>query len=92
MPIKTHACVTVQCDVCEQPLESFEDEGTIHFADVTEARKLARHYRWNALSGGEFVCPERDAEHQAFIDQLLPPEPVIQIPGQLALDGSEEGR
>jgi hypothetical protein len=90
MPIRTHTCITVACDVCKQPLEAFEDEGTIHFADLAEARSLARHYRWNALSGGEFVCPERDPEHQAFLDQLLPPEPVTQAPGQLALDGTEE--
>lgn len=89
MPIKTLTCVTVSCDVCEQPLEDFEDI-TVHCADAGEARVIARSYRWNALSGGEFVCPERDDEHQAFLDQLLPPEPVIQISGQLAIDGSEE--
>ena len=87
--IREHACITVACDVCEQPLTAFEDEGTIHFANAAEARTLARHYRWNALSGGEFVCPERDPEHQAFLDALMPPEPVIQAPGQLALDGTE---
>lgn len=91
MPIKPHKCVSVQCDVCDQPLEDFEDS-TMHFADSAEARKMARHYRWNALSGGEFVCPERDDEHQQFLDALLPPEPVTQMPGQLGLDGSEEGR
>lgn len=89
MPAKTHTCLTVACDVCEQPLTAFEDEGTIiHFADLSEARRLARHYRWNVLSGGEFVCPERDPEHQAFLDALMPPEPVMQAPGQLDLDGN----
>lgn len=89
MPITTHTCITVACDVCEQPLEAFEDEGIIHFANLTEARSLARHYRWTALSSGEFLCPERDPEHQAFLDALMPPEPTTQVVGQLGLDGSE---
>ncbi|MFE2563119.1 hypothetical protein [Streptomyces mirabilis] len=89
MPIQTHTCITVTCDVCDIPFEDFEDS-QIHFATRDDARKLARHYRWSALSGGEFLCPERDDEHQQFLDRLLPPEPVTQIPGQLGLDGTEE--
>lgn len=89
MPTKTHTCITVHCDVCEQPLEDFEDI-TVHCADVGQARSIARHYRWSALSGGQFVCTERDDEHQQFLDALLPPEPVTQVPGQIAFDGTEE--
>ena len=88
MPIKPHACLSVHCDVCGEPLQDFEDS-TMHFATADEARIMARHYRWNALSGGEFLCPERDQDHQAFLDALLPPEPVTQILGQLGFDGIE---
>jgi len=86
--IRKHTCITIACDVCEQPLEAFEDEGIIHFANLAEAQSQARHYRWNVLSGGEFICPEQDPEHQAFLDALMPPEPVTQAPGQLDLDGN----
>ena len=84
--IREHTCITVACDVCGQPLTDFEDEGTVHFASPAEARQLARNYRWNVLSGGEFVCPERDPEHQGFLDRLMPPEPVMPLPGQVGFD------
>lgn len=88
MPTSTHTCLIVSCDVCRLQLQS-DDESTLHFADLAEARTVARGYQWAALSGGEFVCNLGDDAHQAFLDQLMPPEPVTQIPGQLGFDGSE---
>ncbi|MGW4786155.1 hypothetical protein [Streptomyces sp. NPDC004230] len=89
MVMKPHPCLIVLCDVCEKPLTDFEFDAPVHFAAADEAIKLARHYRWSVVLRDQFVCPERDADHQAFLDALLPPEPVSQIPGQLGLDGTE---
>jgi hypothetical protein len=86
MPIKTHTCFSVDCDVCDAPLEDFEDS-TMHFVNEQQARESARHYRWTVLSDGRFVCNFDDADHQAAMDELLPPEPVSQVPGQIAIDG-----
>lgn len=90
MAMKPHPCITVACDACGQPLTDFEFDAPVHFATADEALKMARHYRWSVVLRDQFVCTERDADHQAFLDALLPPEPVTQIPGQLGLDGTEE--
>lgn len=90
MPIRTHTCLTVTCNACGQPLHDFEFEAPIHFDTLAEALKTARHYRWSVVLGDQFVCTERDADHQAFLDKLMPPEPVMQMPGQLGFDGSGE--
>jgi hypothetical protein len=89
MPIKTRACVTVVCDVCGETLTDPESEATVHFPDADEAQKTAHGYQWLVLSNGEFLCVDRDPEHQAFLDALMPPEPVFVPTGQLDLDGGE---
>lgn len=90
MPMKPHTCIAVTCDVCWQPLTDPEFEAPVHFDSAPDALKMARHYRWTVVLRDQFVCPERDAAHQAFLDALLPPEPASQVPGQLGLDGTEE--
>jgi hypothetical protein len=90
MPMKPHTCIVVTCEVCEGPLEDVEFESPVHFVSVADALKMARHYRWTVVLRDQFVCPERNADHQAFLDALLPPEPVSQVPGQIGLDGTEE--
>ena len=86
MPITTHTCLIVTCDVCKIPLQG-DDDSTLHFPDVDEARSVARALQWSVLSGDEFVCNLDDGDHQKFLDALLPPEPVVQTAGQLGLDG-----
>lgn len=89
MPITTHTCLTVTCDVCKLPLQG-DDDSTLHLSDADEAWTVARALQWSVLSSGEFVCNLDDDDHQKFLDALMPPEPVVQVRGQLGLDGSEE--
>ncbi|MEW2578396.1 hypothetical protein [Streptomyces syringium] len=85
MPIKTHACVSITCDVCDEP---YAPEGyPVHFANTAEARGLARCYGWLVTGDGQVICHEADIAHQTAMDGLLPPEPVTQVPGQIAIDG-----
>ncbi|MEI5032455.1 hypothetical protein RB201_04445 [Streptomyces sp. S1A(2023)] len=38
------------------------------------------------------ICPVDDDAHRAHFGALMPPEPVMQAPGQLALDDTEGAR
>ena len=87
MTITAHACITVACDVCKYAFD--EDEYTAHFADLTEARKAIEDSGWTVTADGKVFCGADDAEHQAALDALMPPEPVSQVPGQLGFDGTE---
>lgn len=84
MPVRTHACLTVICDVCG---EKYQPDGyTVHFANLTEARDLTRAEGWTITADRKAVCGTEDGDHQAALDALMPPEPVMQAPGQLAFD------
>ncbi|MFV8127499.1 hypothetical protein [Streptomyces syringium] len=85
MSIKTHTCVTITCDVCGEPCAP--DDYAVHFASAAEARRLARFYGWLVTGDGHVICNEADIAHQTAMDGLLPPEPVTQVPGQIAIDG-----
>ncbi|MFF7308118.1 hypothetical protein [Streptomyces sp. NPDC008137] len=87
MPIKTHTCITVACDVCKYKFD--EDEYTAHFADLDEARKALSGTGWTITADRKIFCASDDIDHQAALDALMPPEPVTQIPGQLGFDGTE---
>jgi len=87
MTIAQHSCVTVACDVCKYVFD--EDEYTVHFANLDEARKALHASGWTITADGKVFCAAEDDEHQAYIDALMPPEPVVQIPGQMAIDGTE---
>ncbi|MFK0182353.1 hypothetical protein ACIQVR_41085 [Streptomyces xanthochromogenes] len=87
MPIKSHACLSVLCDACGETLVN-EDDCVMHLQTLAEAVTVARAMDWYVLHGPRFVCRERDAAHQALLDELMPPEP--QMSGQIAIDGSVE--
>lgn len=87
MPIKSHACLSVTCDACGETLVN-EDDCVMHLRDLPEAMAVARGMEWYVLSADRFVCRERDAAHQALLDELMPPEPPLS--GQIAIDGSVE--
>lgn len=88
MPIKTHTCLTLTCDVCGEQYEP--DDYAVHFRDIPEARDCTRREGWTVTADRKVICATQDDEHQAYVDSLLPPEPVTQITGQLGLDGTEE--
>ncbi|WP_225811287.1 hypothetical protein [Streptomyces spinosus] len=90
MTIATHTCVTVACDVCGYAYD--EDEYTAHFSDLTEARKALAGTGWTITADRKVYCATQDTEHQTALDALMPPEPTVQIPGQLDLDGTEATR
>lgn len=93
MPVRARWCFVAACDVCDETLTDFDTESTLHFDDETTAEQIAQHSKWLVLprtSILRLVCPTEDEQHRAAINALLPPEPVTQIPGQLALDGTEE--
>ncbi|MGW5429983.1 hypothetical protein ACWET9_22635 [Streptomyces sp. NPDC004059] len=86
MPIKNHTCITVACDVCNYAYD--EDEYTAHFDNLTEARKALTGTGWTITADSKAFCASDDMDHQAALDALMPPEPVMQAPGQLDLDGN----
>jgi hypothetical protein len=84
--IREHTCITVACDVCGYKYD--EDEYTAHFADLGEARRALTGTGWTITADRKVFCASDDTEHQAALDALMPPEPVIQVAGQLDLDGN----
>jgi hypothetical protein len=76
--------IAVKCAVCEYEYD--EDESyTVHFESVKQATDSVRDAGWTVLSDGRVICHGDDPEHQALLDALMPPEPVMQVPGQIAL-------
>lgn len=88
MTVRTHTCITISCDVCGD--DYTPDDYTPHFRDLAEARDCTRIDGWTVTADGKIYCIADDHAHQAALDALMPPEPVLQIPGQIGLDGSEE--
>jgi hypothetical protein len=88
--IAEHACITVKCDICGYAYD--EDEYTAHFADLAEARKALDGTGWTITFDRKVFCASGDTEHQAALDALMPSEPVMQVPGQLAIDGPDAAR
>lgn len=88
MPIQTHTCLTLTCDVCSEKYEP--DDYAVHFRDIPEARDCTRAEGWTVTADRKVICGTEDDEHRAAVDTLMPPEPVTQIPGQLGFDGTEE--
>ncbi|OXS35415.1 hypothetical protein [Streptomyces sp. XY006] len=84
MTIAAHTCITVACDVCGYAYD--EDEYTAHFADLDEARKALTGTGWTITADRKVFCASGDTDHQAALDALMPPEPTVQVPGQLAID------
>lgn len=88
MPVKTHTCLAIACDICGNGYEP--DDYAVHFRDLAEARDCTRREGWTITSDGKVICATGDEPHEAAIDALMPPEPVMQVSGQLGFDGSEE--
>lgn len=89
MPLTPVTMNVLTCDACKTVFD--DEEGGTLFPDVSAANVCARTSGWTVI-GNEYLCPIRDEAHQALIDQAMPPEPVTQAPGQLALDGAEADR
>ncbi|MEU4841746.1 hypothetical protein [Nocardia testacea] len=53
--IRRHQCLSLACDECEA--EFGEDDGTIHFLDITTANKNAASAGW-VLTGTQALCRE----------------------------------
>ena len=88
MTIADHTCITVACDVCKYAYD--EDESyTVHFDTVDQARTILHPEGWLITADRKVFCASGDIEHQAAIAALMPTEPTTEIPGQLALDGTE---
>ena len=88
MPATTHTCISIECDICG--LEYDPDGYSVHFRDLAEARDLTGREGWTVTADGQIICALGDADHQAAIKALMPPEPITQCVGQLGLDGSTE--
>lgn len=87
MPIKTHTCLTLVCNVCGHTFSP--DDYDVHFPDLAAARSSAADLGWVVTADTIVICHTQDGEHQKCLDALMPPEPVMQVPGQLGLDGTE---
>jgi hypothetical protein len=86
MPVTPVTVYTVTCDAdtCTNVLGE-DDDGTL-FPNPAELPATARAHGWTVI-GNEYLCPTRNQAHQELVDRAMPPEPVFQAPGQLALDG-----
>ena len=87
MPVTPVTVYTVTCDACPAVLGE-DDDGTL-YPNPAELPATARAHGWTVI-GNEYLCPTRDEAHQQIVDQAMPPEPVFQVPGQLAVGGSED--
>lgn len=91
MALTPHACLTAACDICRTVLTDEDHGGIPHFDTPGEAHAAARAERWTVLSDGRLICPRDDADHQAAMDTLMPPEPVVVPDGQLTFGAAEDG-
>lgn len=90
MALSLRHCYVVMCDVCRAEYTDPETEAVVYFPDETIAEQIVRDDRWMVLARHlpeRFVCPVDDAQHRKFVDSLMPPEPMVQVPGQIAFDG-----
>lgn len=85
MPLTTHTCITIDCDVCGTSLCDHETEHTVHF-DIGDAAKAHTAARWLVLGDGRLICTDPDSAHQAEIESAMPPEPLLVPDGQGELD------
>ncbi|MFF8997106.1 hypothetical protein ACF1GW_30770 [Streptomyces achromogenes] len=85
--IREYTCITVACDICKYKYD--EDEYVAHFTSLDEARKTLAGTGWTITADRKVFCPSSDTEHQAALDALMPPEPTIQTPGQIAIDAED---
>lgn len=93
MSLRLQHCYVVTCDVCRTEYTDPETDAVAWFADETTAEQIIRNDRWMVLARhlpDRHICPQDDEAHTAHVDGLMPPEPVMQVPGQIALDGTEE--
>lgn len=86
MPIAEHTCITIACDLCKYAYD--EDEYIAHFPSLNDARKVLHSQGWTITADRKVFCASGDTEHQEALDALMPPEPVMQVPGQLDFDGN----
>ncbi|MEU4502623.1 hypothetical protein [Streptomyces sp. NPDC024089] len=93
MTIRRQDCYVVTCDICHAEYTDPETEQTVWWTDAAAAEQGVRRDRWMVLAPDlptRIICPEDDDAHRAIVDTLMPPEPVMQIPGQIDLNGIEE--
>lgn len=88
MPLITHTCVTAHCDTCGE--EYAPDDYDVHFDTVPDAQRLTRADGWTVTADGQVLCDARDDEHAALLAALMPPEPFLQVPGQLGFDTGDD--
>lgn len=84
--IREHTCITIACDICNYAYD--EDEYTTHFHNLDEARKALAGTGWTITADRKVFCTSDDKDHQTALDALMPPEPVMQVTGQLDFDGN----
>ncbi|MGC4925595.1 hypothetical protein [Streptomyces sp. DT117] len=95
MATRLQHCYVITCDICCTEYVDPETEEPVWFADVTAAEQTACATGWAVLARDlteRHICPADDDAHRAHFDALMPPEPVMQVPGQLALDDTEGAR
>lgn len=90
MPIATRVHFVVACDVCRTHLLD-DEEQPMFFRSFDDAQATVRAERWYLLPDSRTVCRTTDAEHQAAVDDALPPAPTLVPDGQLHIDGTGAG-
>lgn len=86
--IKTHSCLTVACNLCNETFTDDED-GIPHFDTIQEARDYqdawGDEYQWTISDDGYAICSADDEEHVQARAALSAAELQPQVPGQLEL-------
>lgn len=88
MSVKSVACLTLACDVCDERFE--DDEGVYHLKTVAEFIEINNDwdedYRWLILPDGTAVCPTDNEAHASVRALLAPRMPQPEIPGQVSVN------
>lgn len=71
MPIRTHTCLTLHCDVCPAVYSPWDFDA--HLPDLATAINDSRDFGWTVTADGAVVCHVRDERHRAYFGQLLAP-------------------
>ncbi len=71
MPIRTHTCLTLRCDVCPAVFSPHDFDA--HLPNLETAITESREWGWTVTADGTVVCHVQDARHRTYFDQLLAP-------------------
>lgn len=91
MPLTTHTCLTIACDICQAPY--LPDDYTPHFATVAEASESVRGTGWTVTAHGCVLCDEEHGTPTEVTESATddPERPGVDTESPGVLAGHQEG-